>query len=141
MAATAPDLGTGATLTIGGLTGSWVLQLISFNLQFMREPVDTRHTGITIAPTAVGSSIPSRLAVARVSVEVNWIADNNPTEVGEVDSLVTFTFPNQGGGTGAKWEAQGFVTGVTVQGAVDQRITATMEIALNSAFVFTGDVG
>jgi hypothetical protein len=140
MAATLPDLGTGATLSVAGL-GWTTLEIISFSLSFTREAVDISHTGITVGPAAVRKAIPSRLGTVRISLEVNWMPDNNPTEVGEADNTITFTFPKQAGGAaaGAKWIGTGNVAGVTVQGGVDAKMTASMEVVINSGFSFVAE--
>lgn len=140
------DIGTGATLTLGGAVGIIWDGIEILDASFSgasRESIDTTHlsTGTNDNTVSFGSRtfIGGRLSdPGELTVECNHNPDLKPpidVAPATADSIL-LTYIGANGSAGATWTTTGFMTSYDVSGiGVDTKMTATAVFKLTGAVV------
>ena len=134
MAAT--TIGTGTTITFG--TSGFTAQLNEVNWDGIeRGAVDSTHMGTTDARTFIPTTL---YDPGEIELEVAFDGDDAPPIGGAVETItVEFAKKNSGSANGARWAANGFVTGFQVTVQLEDKMMGTMTVKLSGAITFTDE--
>ena len=121
------NLANGITITFG--TSSFSAEILEVTPPpVSRDIVNTSHQGTTGAHNKMPKAL---YDVGELEFTVHFNPDTEPPIDAEPETI-TVTF-----GSGAKWEFSGFMTAYEPAGVFDDKMTATVRIAVDGAITIT----
>ena len=132
-----PELGTGATIAFGTSTYSASVEEISWDGAYERSVIETTHLGTTTARTFKPGDLydPGTLTVT-YQFDPDSVSASAPF-TGAVET-VTITFPNSAAAGGnTTWAASMFVTGVSPNVPLEEKMMMTLTLKATGAITVT----
>lgn len=124
------DTFTGTAIVFG--TSGFSAELLSANIpSASRGSIDTTHAGTTAARTFAPTDL---IDWGDLEIELNFDPDEEPPLSGAAETI-TITWPlPAGGSTAATLAGSGFMTGFSISGTLEEKMTASATIK------WTGDL-
>ena len=135
------DVGTGATLALGGTPGgAWdAIEVLDMSFSgASRESIETTHLAVSANPNTAGMGsrtyIGGRLSdPGELTVECNHNPDLFPP-LDQASNTIVVTTIDGDGTSGATWSTNGFMTSYDVSGiGIDAKMTATATFKITGA--------